>query len=223
MPLKKQLLLVRHAQSQANSEGRVQGWMDSPLSEHGHFQARRLANRLAAEFEADKIFASPLKRAAETAAYIQQATACPVHFNKHLKERNLGALTGLTKQEIRDRFPEMERAWANNLPRPPIEGMETDAEFALRVQLATEAVLRDTEPGTTAIVVSHGGALNQMLKNWLRLEKTGSSTFTFHNASLTIVDVRDTYVKLVLLNGLAHLGVDNVKRPPNYLTRHHPR
>ncbi|HEY86327.1 MAG TPA: histidine phosphatase family protein, partial [Chloroflexi bacterium] len=161
--MKRQLLLVRRAQSQANSEGRIQGWIDSPLSEYGHFQAARLAARLATEFEINKIFTSPLIRAEETAAHIAEAVdSAPILCDERLKERNLGALAGLTKQEVREQFPEMERAWTNNLPRPPIKGMENDAEFALRVQLATDAVLRDTESDTTAIVVSHGGTLDQI-------------------------------------------------------------
>jgi broad specificity phosphatase PhoE len=197
-------------------EGKVQGWLDSPLSELGHYHANRLADRLAAEFEISKIFTSPLTRAVETASYLAQNLGLSLIYNEFLKERNLGPLSGLTKQEIKIKFPEVEYAWSNNLPRPPLIGVESDEAFTRRVQAAINTILLDTEPKSTAAVISHGGTLNQMLKNWLKINDVGSLTFSFNNTSLTIVEVHETFVRLVSLNDISHLGVFYAQRPPAY-------
>ncbi len=214
--MKKRLLLIRHAQSQANREGKIQGWLDSPLSEAGHMQARQLSQRLACEFDIAKIFVSPLSRATETATYLGRALDIPLAFDANLKERNPGPLSGLTKQEVKRHFPEVERAWANNLPRPHLTGAETDAEFAARTQLAIDLLLAQTKNASTTAVVSHGGTLNQMLKNWLDIRQVGRLTFSFFNTSLTIVDVYPKFIRLVLLNDTSHLGVTYAQGKPSY-------
>ncbi len=162
--------------------------------------------RLAAEFEIAKIFTSPLIRAAETAAIISRACNRPLLYTDALKERNLGPLSGLPKSEVKLKFPEVERAWLNNLPRPPLEGAETETEFAWRVQRAVESILAQTEPGSTVVVVSHGGTLNQMLKLMLNINGMYRPLFTFYNTSLTVLDVYPSFTRLVLLNDIHHLG-----------------
>jgi len=221
--LKKRLLLIRHAQSQANREGRVQGWLDSPLSELGHRHAQMLSARIAVEFNVSQVFSSPLTRARQTAAYLGQLLALPLQFEHNLKEQNLGPLSGLTKQEVRNLFPDLEHAWTNNLPRPPITGLESDQTFAQRVQSAVDSILAHTSVGETIAVFSHGGTLKQMLKNWLNINHGGHLTFTFSNCSLTIVDVYPSYVRLVLLNDTNHLGEHHVHRDKPYTQSYNPR
>ena len=43
------LLLIRHCQSTWNSQGRIQGQQDPPLSTEGEAQAQAIAERLRAE------------------------------------------------------------------------------------------------------------------------------------------------------------------------------
>ncbi len=202
--MKKRLLLIRHAQSEANKEGRVQGWLDSELSVLGHRHAELVSRRVAAEFQVAEIFCSPLRRATQTASYLGQQINRPLTLIEDLKEQNLGPLSGLTKEEIKFKFPQLEHAWVNNLPRPPLDGIESDYLFAKRINRAIKAILNTVEPETTAAVFAHGGTLNQMLKNWLKISRGGRLTFTFNNASLTIVDVYPTFVRLIVLNDTHH-------------------
>ena len=60
------LVLIRHAESTWNASGRWQGQSDVPLSPRGQLQVRALAGRLW-ELEADRLIASDLRRAQETA------------------------------------------------------------------------------------------------------------------------------------------------------------
>lgn len=69
------LILVRHGQSTWNAQGRIQGWADPPLDDTGQEQARRLAQRLAAEEHTiSALYSSPLLRARQTAeALVREA------------------------------------------------------------------------------------------------------------------------------------------------------
>lgn len=221
--MKKRLLLIRHGQSQANKEGRVQGWLDSPLSDLGHLHAQLVSRRIAAEFDVSYIFSSPLVRASQTASYFSIERNLPLTIVDELKEQDLGPLSGLTKAEIKSRFPHLDHAWIHNLPRPIMEGIESDIDFAARVQQAMDTILAAIEPGHTAAIFSHGGTLNQMLKNWLKITHGGRLTFTFSNASLTIVDVYSTFVRLILLNDTHHLGDLYAQREEPHPQSHHPR
>lgn len=221
--MKKRLLLIRHGQSQANKEGRVQGWLDSPLSELGHLHAQLVSRRIAAEFDVAHIFCSPLLRATQTASYLSSENQVPITIIDALKEQNLGPLSGLTKSEIKTLYPHLEDAWVNNLPRPSMEGLESDKSFARRVQLATDQILAIVQPGDTAAVFAHGGTLNQMLKNWLKINHGGRLTFTFYNASLTIVDVYSSFARVVVLNDTHHLGENYAQREKPLPQSHHPR
>lgn len=54
----KKIYRVRHAQSEANAAGRIQGWYDSPLNPQGRVQALQLAERLSTEGPIEAIFSS---------------------------------------------------------------------------------------------------------------------------------------------------------------------
>ena len=204
--MKKRLLLIRHAESEGNKQHIVQGWLDLPLSERGHEQAELLGRWLAAHFEIAKIFTSPLCRATETANYLSKALNKPLIYHETLKERNLGALAGLNREQIKTQFPNVDMAWLNNLPRPHIEGAENNAEFATRAEQALTNILNETESETTVAVFTHGGLLNRLLQNFLTPANGKHISFVFNNASLSIVDVYSESIKLVLLNSTTHLG-----------------
>ncbi len=204
--MKKRLILIRHAQSQANKEGRVQGWLDSELSELGHRHAQLVSAHIAKYFNVSHIFCSPLIRATQTASYLSELLELPLTLIDDLKEQDLGPLTGLTKQEIQHKYPHLEEAWTNNRPRPAMDGLESDAVFSKRVQRAIDRILTIVPEDSSVAVFAHGGTLNQMLKTWLRITDSGRLTFTFNNASITIMDIYAAHVRLVLLNDTHHLG-----------------
>ena len=93
-----QLTLVRHGQSTSNKSGRWQGQGDCPLSDLGRAQARALASRLHDQVF-DRIVASDLARAADTARALARAVATDPAW----REIDLGRWEGLTRQEVASR------------------------------------------------------------------------------------------------------------------------
>jgi broad specificity phosphatase PhoE len=201
-----QLLLIRHGQSTWNAEGRIQGWADPPLDDTGREQAWRLARRLADEkLGIVAVYSSPLLRARQTAEEIAQTLGLPVQTDDRLKENGVGEFTGLTGQEVEQRFP----AWLASLKAtaewvPPPGGEDRDAFVTRAVRAMTDIVTH--HPEQTVAVVSHGGTLGVYLAHLLEIPMRRPLPFQFDNASLSIVRVTRPRIRLFKLNDTAHLA-----------------
>nr|MBA2364224.1 histidine phosphatase family protein [Chloroflexia bacterium] len=90
------LLLVRHGESEANHERRMQGRLDSPLTQRGRRQAGAIATRIAAMGQLDALYASPLRRAFDTARAIAAATSVAPISLPDLMETDIGQATGIS-------------------------------------------------------------------------------------------------------------------------------
>jgi 2,3-bisphosphoglycerate-dependent phosphoglycerate mutase len=99
----KQLVLLRHGQSQWNQENRFTGWVDVPLSPLGVEEAQKAGQALRAEkLEFDIAFTSLLKRAVKTlwiALEELDLMWIPIRSSYRINERMYGGLQGLNKAE----------------------------------------------------------------------------------------------------------------------------
>lgn len=144
------LLLVRHGQSTWNVERRWQGQADPPLSDHGRQQAVIAAAALG---NVDVIVSSPQSRALETAMIISaQLGVGPVQVHEDLRERSAGEWSGLTTDEIEERWP----GWIDSDQRPA--GWEYDEPLLARA-LAVFATVLEEYAGADVLLVSHGGLI----------------------------------------------------------------
>ena len=183
----KRLLLVRHGESIWNAEGRWQGSADPPLSDAGRAQAAQLAELLRDE-NIDAVVTSDLVRAAETAEIVARALGVPaVVVEARLRERDVGEISGHTREEIELKWPGLLDEWRRGvLTRMP--GGEDD--ITPRVTAGLEAVATSAE-GSHVLVITHGGvigAIDRWLGNpylrvgnvqgrWLAVDDDGKITF----------------------------------------------
>ena len=149
------LLLLRHGESTWNAEGRWQGWADPALSDSGREQAQGAVADLA-DAGPGAVVSSDLERARGTARIVADALKLTVEVEAALRERDVGAWSGLTADEIEQGWPGALAAWrAGRLASPP-EG-ETDAALGAR---ALEALRRlAARPEGCLLVVTHGGVI----------------------------------------------------------------
>ena len=107
------VFLVRHGETEFNAEGRYQGQMDSPLTLRGRRQATAVAKTLAARFGSApvRLVSSPLGRTLATAEIIARRleTCVAVDTDDRVMEVGMGAWDGLTRAEIRERWPDARR------------------------------------------------------------------------------------------------------------------
>jgi len=197
------LLLIRHGRSTWNAERRIQGQADPPLDEVGREQARRVAGRLR-EKAVVALYTSPLQRAQETAEIIGQALDVPVMSDERLKEYDVGAITGLTWEQIVEQYPDTARRWEEDPGSVELPGGEGSTPFQTRVVTAFGEILSRHEEETVG-VVAHGGTLGTYLNHLVGLP-TQFSPFHFANGSLSIVELNPARPRIVLLNDTCHLG-----------------
>lgn len=148
------LIVWRHGRTEWNDLGVFQGQADPPLDSVGHEQARVAAAALAA-LRPSLIVSSDLARARDTAAYLGSLTGLPVTLDERLRELDVGEWSGLTREEIAQRFPQTYAAWLNgeDVRR---EGGENMAELAVRVSASLREHLASATRGRV-VVVTHGG------------------------------------------------------------------
>lgn len=117
-------LYLRHGQTEWNRQGRMQGATDIPLNDTGRDQARAAAGRLT-DTRVDRIIASPMLRAAETADIVAATKDLPVTHDPRLKERYFGAFDGLLLSEIREKHGVGDGVSIWSLDSPEAEPYET--------------------------------------------------------------------------------------------------
>jgi probable phosphoglycerate mutase len=177
------LLAVRHGETVWNAESRFQGHGDSPLTETGRRQARALGERMRG-IDFDVLISSDLGRAKETALIITSFTGHSMHTDFRLRERNFGALEGLTKEEIQDRHPEVyERLYADDPDYAPPEGETHRGHFERNLSFINELVAE--RPGITAVLVGHGGLLDTLFRFAAKLPLRQPRCFVIPNTSLS--------------------------------------
>ncbi len=194
------LYLVRHGETEWNRIGRWQGHIDVPLSERGRQQAQALARRLKRDnAHFNKLYASDLRRAFETAQVIAQALHMPIHLLPDLREINLGAWSGLTRNEIIERFP----GALVTIHHAP-DG-ETHEVFATRVwNVLTQ--LTQQHQSRTLLVVTHGGAIRAMLRRlYTLMGQSDQPVPPIDNTSITEIQLRDGCWSILRINDAAHL------------------
>ena len=177
------LYLVRHGQTTYNAEHRIQGQLDTPLSDEGRRQAELLAERLKTEGPfIGKIYCSELRRAGETARIIGRRLGLTPVSIEGIQEICFGMFQGHTFEESARLFPEQ---YADFL----IRGVMSNAhggETGLQVfERARRAILKLPECETgSALVVCHGAVIGYLRAAAAGAELTEVGRFIPENAGI---------------------------------------
>ncbi|MGN6148046.1 MAG: histidine phosphatase family protein [Rhizomicrobium sp.] len=153
------LYFCRHGETEANVEGRFQGWTrDTPLTAKGREQARAIAATLKTEvsnLSALAYVSSPLPRARTTMEIIRETDGLPrkgYTTDDRIKEINLGAWDGMTDAEVKAR-PDLDyEKRMNDKWNVRVPGGENYADVAARLEDWIASLNTDT------FAVSHGAA-----------------------------------------------------------------
>lgn len=155
------LHLIRHGETDWNVIRRVQGQMESRLTERGRQQARDLAGLLQT-CPIDHIYCSSSRRARETAAILFEAVQDQIRFRDELREIHLGPWEGKMYAELETSFPVAYNQFWNQPHRFAVDGAETFAQLQQRGLGAIDSIFRESDGRETAIV-SHGALLKAIL------------------------------------------------------------
>ncbi|MBA5776098.1 2,3-bisphosphoglycerate-dependent phosphoglycerate mutase [Stappia sp. F7233] len=162
------LVLVRHGQSDWNLKNLFTGWKDPDLTEQGVAEAVEAGKKLKdLKLSFDIAFTSDLTRAQHTLALILEQlgqTGLETLKDQALNERDYGDLTGMNKDEAREKFGEEQvHVWRRSFDVPPPggESLKMTAERVLPYYHAE--ILPRVLGGERVIVAAHGNSLRSLV------------------------------------------------------------
>ena len=196
------LLVIRHGQSEADLLNVMEGRADFSLTDEGRLQAQRMASWVKENYRIDKIYASPLKRAAGTAEFLIKATGAPVVLEEELMEWQNGLLAGLPREEAEVRYP----APPEKYPHTALYGCESMLRFRFRAETVLSKIIHENPDLETIAVITHGGMINMLFRSFLQLPVKDDISITTGDTGIHRWDIEDGRRRVVFANRLVHLG-----------------
>jgi len=203
-----ELILICHGQSVRREENRLLGWWsDVSLSPKGRQQALLLGERLQSSYDIQSVFTSPLTRARETANLIGDMVRVVPTVETSLRELDAGALSRLSYEEAKVRFPDVILRGKSS-GEGHIPGGESYADLHRRVAWGLERIIAQCLNQQIA-VVTHGGPIVTYLRSFLGYEsdQRNKPRFICDVASVHHLKIDEDGEKTVFcLNDSAHLA-----------------
>ncbi len=198
------LILIRHGETESNRKHLTLGREDVPLNDRGRRQAATLVSALGT-VPATAIYASPLRRAVETALPLAGALGLEVQTDDGLTEMDVGEMEGLSPGELRERHGKFLREWVS--PRAGslrIPGGESLQDVQDRAWAAVQR-LQKRHPMDTVVVVTHNFTIHVILCRALGLPLASFRRLRHDLAATAVLDLRDDRAVVISLNDTCHL------------------
>lgn len=173
----RRIVLVRHGETTYNATGRMQGQLDTELSDVGIAQATATAREIA-DWNVAAVYSSDLKRAQHTAELLSEFWGVGVETDARLRETDLGEWTGASHEEIDRDYPGQRAYWRHD-PQWAPPGAETRVQVASRAhEVVNELMETDVFDRGTVVMVAHGGTIGALTAQLLDLPILHFSMFS---------------------------------------------
>ena len=150
------LYVIRHGETRTNREGRWTGWLDVPLTEKGRHDAL-YARRVLEGISFDKVYASDLIRAQETAAIA--LPGCQPELSELLRENNVGEFTDKPFTILTPEMDDYVLTYGY-----AAQGGESNDEFSARVAKFLRTVEERDMDCKNVAIFTHGGVMHVILE-----------------------------------------------------------
>ena len=207
------LHLIRHGETEWNSQHRAQSYTDIPLSDVGRQQAQCTAERLK-DVDFDIAYSSDLSRAKETAEIILGKRNIQVKTSRSLREYNKGVFEGLHRSEYSLRYPDQYQAsLTRDIDFAPESGESVRQVHDRVSEFGT--FITSEHPNGDILIAGHGGSLRALVVHLLLLSLETTWKLATSNCSLTIIDTYPNNNVLQLYNDTSHLSTIGRQRVDN--------
>ena len=203
------LFIVRHGETEWNTEGRFQGQIDTHLNQNGEKQADLVAERLK-DIKFKCIFTSHLQRAFYTASEINKKSCSDrLIIDDRIIEINHGEWEGLLSTEIDSKWPGMLDMW-HNLPhevKMPGEKGESLNDIAERVVPFVESLFNSFEDDDNVLIVSHDAVIKVLFCYVIGTPLSNFWKFQIPNCSISIIEKnKGRNSRIILLSDANHIN-----------------
>ena len=197
-----EIILIRHGETEWNSQKRMQGHSNSDLSSVGQAQIQALGQWMK-NVPFDLIYSSDSLRAKQTAEAITQFSGHELQFDQRLREKNLGVFEGLTSEEARERHPEVFRLFKTAGSKYVIDEGESTQQLQDRaLEIVNE--IRIKHPEERVLLVTHGGFIRVVMKHSLGLSLETPTRFLIRNTGVFRLVWEDKWL-VSQMGGVYHL------------------
>ena len=196
----KEIIFVRHAESQANIDGVWNGRTDGPLSSLGEESLDALGKRLS-DWEYDVVVSSPLERARKTA----RSFSTDIQIDEDFIEIDLGRWEGMKIDEIRAIYGDELKEAVTSRTTPMGGTGESLVEAGRRALTAVDRLAESLGEDQKAVVVTHGGFLQAVLNRHMAGRDRRVHAFT-SNTAITRVVWQYGRPQLASFNDMGHFG-----------------
>ena len=197
-----EIILIRHGETEWNSQKRMQGHSNSDLSSVGQAQIQALGEWMK-NVPFDHIYSSDSLRAKQTAEAITQFSGHELKIDLRLREKNLGVFEGLTSEEARERHPEVFRLFKTAGSKYVIDEGESTQQLQDRaLEIVDEIRIKHLEE--RVLLVTHGGFIRVVMKHSLGLSLETPTRFLIRNTGVFRLVWEDKWI-VSQMGGVSHL------------------
>ena len=176
------LTLVRHGETEWNVTMQLQGHSDSSLTKLGRQQVDAAAELLKGR-KFDCLYSSDLRRATRTSEIINQYHQLEMKLHNGLRERMFGIMESLTRNQLKQRYPETYKGYMNRIPDFPIPNGESLSDFNYRV-ISTLQDIAGQNQGKNILIITHGGVLDCVIRHIFSMPLDSPRVYRLYNASV---------------------------------------
>lgn len=195
------IMLIRHGESGADLLNVHEGRADFELTARGHAQAEAMARYVKSNYNVNRIYASPLRRARQTAKHLSEAIGITVEEDGRLMEFNNGLIAGMDRTEAREKYPHVE-----NLPiHASVYEQESELEFRFRADYMLSKIISENPEDSMIAIVAHGGTINQLYRSFLRLPVDADIIFATGDTGIHLWEITKKRRIVRMSNYLGHL------------------
>jgi probable phosphoglycerate mutase len=215
----KRIVLIRPGETDWNRLGRWQGWVNTPLNDHGRQQAQSLA-RFVRHIGMGALYTSDLQRAVETATMLSRQLPFEPIPDQRLRERGIGLWQGLTLDEMQAWYPNDYAAMLADPDGYRVPGGESRSDVRARVMAAVTDILR-SDASETVGILSHTTAIKILLGDLI----AGYNPLDvgIDNTSVTTIRRNDNSWELVAIDDVMHLEGLEARSTRELEAAHDPR
>ena len=210
-----EIYLVRHGQTEWNTQLIFRGRKDIPLNEMGHEEARALAGTLK-DRNIDAIYTSPLRRALETAQPIATLLALTVVPVQGFIDINYGEWEGVSHHEIKERYAHQYAQWEQ---RPELvqfpQGETLDAVKERSLDAFIDIARKN--PARSVLIISHRVINKVLLCALLGLSNAHFWEIRQDTGCINVIEYSRERFALCAMNDTCHLrGVTDETAQPDF-------